>query len=88
MSHRLLLTVIYSALVRFPCFTLLYCRQVVSNKRSMDCSKSEDDFTARKRKTRNKNRVLSDVSEPNTADLQGAVKTPRKVTLADSEEQM
>ena len=54
----------------------------------MDCSKSEDDFTARKRKTRNKNRVLSDVSEPNTADLQGAVKTPRKVTLADSEEQM
>ncbi|XP_044169760.1 uncharacterized protein LOC114952061 [Acropora millepora] len=63
-------------------------RQVVSNKRSMDCSKSEDDFTAKKRKTRNKNRVLPDVSEPNTADLQSVVKTPRKVTLSDSQEQI
>ena len=54
----------------------------------MDCSEVEDDFAAKKRNTSNKNRLLSDVSEPNTADLQGAVKTSRMVILADSKEQM
>ena len=56
-------------------------RQIIRNKRFI--GEFEDDPAWKKHKTYNLTREMSDVSEPNAAELPSAVKTHQKVTLPD-----
>ena len=62
-------------------------RQIVRNKRFIGGNEFEDDPAWKKHKTKNLTREMSDVSEPNAAELPSAVKTHQKVTPPDLEEE-
>lgn len=62
-------------------------RRIIRNKRLIGGNEFEDDPAWKKHKPNNQTREMSDVSEPNVAELPNAVKTHQKVTLPDSEEE-